>query len=359
MDPVGYIAAAASFIKPGGVLDITTIPTSMEGIRSIAWAFAWMLVGFFAACEVTRQHLQALDGNPKYGKLLVRLGLFAIVWMGYNSLFIFPIKVIHIVESAVLTPSEYSSKIDVLSGIALSKVEITLFSTLSTIAAWVASYLSRLVTGVLQSLQFILLAILYFFGPFIFAAAVFEPLSNLVETWFKGIVEIALWTLLVRLLFRIMLDLGIFAVLSKEALTPNPIQFTIVNVSFVVLLFCIPSLAHRFVGGPGMGSVAQVASTFILSRAAQAGAALATGGASVAAQAGGEVVRGAAANAGPAAVGALQAVGGFAHGVQQSLKRWFGSPGSKTDARDSRDQARQSKGQDTPSPPKRERSGRA
>jgi len=80
---------------------------------------------------------------------------------------------------------------------------------------WLSSFLALAMTEILEWCRYCLLAVLYFVGPLCFSCLVFERVKFVPGLWFRNVIQLSLWTLILRVVVRVMIELKLPEMLAQ------------------------------------------------------------------------------------------------------------------------------------------------
>src|SRR5690242_4296712 len=200
------------------LFDVTSIPTSLADLVTLSKLAATGMVGFFLILELLNQNVLAIEGRSRFTNSFVRLFLIFLCLLTYQKIFQMLMDGKTALEWTVLNENDWADLLATLKNFMGEKIDI--FSSLSFVVTWVGSFIAIDTTEILGWVQYCFLSLLYFVGPLFFAAAVFKPLSYLVGSWFRAVIQISLWTFFVRVVMRVLLAVEITKYL-KDGYTNN------------------------------------------------------------------------------------------------------------------------------------------
>src|SRR4051812_31481821 len=181
------------------ITDISRISTTMGSLKSLSFVIAFALIGLLTPLEVIHQNIRAMEGRNSYTSLFVRLGLVFVGILLYDRIFDFFVKTSTIIEFSILSEDKWSELLAQLAQFFETR-KLTLLSSLPLVFTWVASFLALLAQSIMYWVRYCLLSVLYFVGPVAFTFNLFEPTSFLPKAWFKNVIQLSLWPVVMKII---------------------------------------------------------------------------------------------------------------------------------------------------------------
>lgn len=249
------------------ITDISRISATMGSLKSLSFVIAFALIGLLTPLEVIHQNIRAIEGRNSYTSLFVRLGLVFVGLILYDRVFNFMVKTSTIIEFSILSENRWS---DLLAQLAqfFETRKVTFVTSLPLVFTWFASFLAILAQNIMYWVRYCLLSVLYFVGPIAFTFNIFEPTSFLPKAWFKNVIQLSLWPVVMKIIVRVMLELQVMTYLANANANLDVLTLVGINTTFVVMVVLSPYFTDHFISGQTFGPFAVMASTFISAKTA-------------------------------------------------------------------------------------------
>ena len=250
-----------TFINDPTITDITQISTNMSALETLGMTIAVALMGFLIPLEFLNQNLKVIEGKSSYSSTFVRIFVVCLGLMLYNTIFNFLIGISVIVENSILSLPQWANFLTELGKFYLA-YKPSAFSLIPLLFAWLASFLALVVKAVLYWVRYALLSLLYFVGPVSFVFYIFEPTRHSAGTWFKNVIQLSLWTVVLKIIVRVMLALQVQTYMSQANMNSDIITIIGINVTFLVMVIASPVFTAEFISNHTIGPLAAVATSF-------------------------------------------------------------------------------------------------
>lgn len=247
------------------ITDITRIAETMGGLKSLSQMLAYALLVLLVPLEAIHQNIKAIEGRAEYTNTLLRVILVFVGLILYDRIFGFIIRAATIVEFSVLSETQWSDLLAQLASFFKAQ-KLTFMSSLPMIFTWIASFLALLAKNVLYWVRFCLLSVLYFVGPIAFAFNALSATTFLPKAWFKNVIQLSLWTVVMKIIVRVMFELQVMTYLAAANTELDIITLIGINATFVVMIILSPYFTAQFVSGQAMGPFAVMASSFMAAK---------------------------------------------------------------------------------------------
>lgn len=257
----------ATIFNDPTITDISRISTTMASLKSLSFVIAFALVGLLTPMEVIHQNIKAIEGRNGYTSLFVRLGLVFVGILLYDQIFNFFVKTSTIIEWSILSEDKWSDLLAQLAQFFKTR-KLTLISSLPLVFTWIASFLALLAQSVMFWVRYCLLSVLYFVGPIAFTFNIFEPTAFLPKAWFKNVIQLSLWPVVMKIIVRVMLELQVMTYLASANSNLDILTLIGINTTFVVMVVLSPYFTDHFISGQTFGPFAVMASTYISTKTA-------------------------------------------------------------------------------------------
>ncbi len=249
------------------ITDISRISTTMASLKSLSFVIAFALVGLLTPLEVIHQNIRAMEGRNSYTNLFIRLGLVFVGLLLYDRIFDFMVKTSTIIEYSILSIDRWSELLAQLAQFFETR-KVTFVTSLPLIFTWLASFLAILAQSIMYWVRYCLLSVLYFIGPIAFVFNIFEPTSFLPKAWFKNVIQLSLWPVVMKIIVRVMLELQVMTYLTSANTNLDVLTLVGINSTFVVMVVLSPYFTDHFISGQTFGPFAVMASTLISTKTA-------------------------------------------------------------------------------------------
>jgi len=247
------------------ITDITQIPVTMESLKSFSMVIAYALIGFLVPLEIISNNLKSIEGRGEITGIFIRVGLVFVGLILYDRIFGFIVEAAQIVELSILSERQWSDLLAKLAEFFQTR-KITILSSMPLVFTWVASFMSLVIKNILYWIRFCLLSVLYFAGPIAFTFLILEHTTYLPKAWFKNVIQLSLWPIVMKIMVRVLLELQIMTYLTTANTQVDIMTLIGINTTFVVLLVFSPYFTARFISGETFGPVAVMASSFITTK---------------------------------------------------------------------------------------------
>jgi len=247
------------------ITDISKITTTMSSLKSLSFGVATALIGFLFPLEILHQNLRAMEGRNSYTGVFIRFGLVCLGLILYDQIFNFMVQVSTIMEFSILSEDQWSVLLAQLAQFFETR-KVSFITSLPLVFTWAASFLAILAQTVMYWVRYCLLSVLYFVGPIAFAFLLFEPTSFLPKAWFKNVIQLAMWSVVMKIIVRIMLQLQVMTYLSSANANLDVMTLIGINTTFVVMVLLSPYFTSHFISGQTFGPFAVMASSVMTSK---------------------------------------------------------------------------------------------
>jgi hypothetical protein len=251
-----------TFINNPTITDVTQISVNMADLETLGMTVAVALMGLLIPLEFLRQNLNIIEGKSNYSATFVRIFLVCMGLMLYKSIFNFLVGVGVVVEDSILSLPKWGEFLAELAKFYLSYKPSFWGSLLPILFAWTASFLALVVKAVIYWVRYALLSLLYFVGPISFVFYIFEPTRHSLGAWFKNVIQLSLWTVVLKLIVRIMLALQVKTFMAQANMDQDVITIIGINVTFLVMVIASPIFTAEFISNHTIGPLAAVAASF-------------------------------------------------------------------------------------------------
>jgi hypothetical protein len=251
-----------TFISNPTVTDVTQISVNMADLETLGMTVAVALMGLLIPLEFLRQNLNIIEGKSTYSATFVRIFVVCMGLMLYKTVFNCLVGVGVIVEDSILSIPKWGEFLTELAKFYLNYKPSFFRSLLPILFAWTASFLALVVNAVIYWVRYALLSLLYFVGPISFVFYIFEPTKNFLGAWFKNVMQLSLWTVVLKLIVRIMLSLQVQTFMAQANMDQDVITIIGINVTFLVMVIASPLFTAELIGKQTIGPMADVAASF-------------------------------------------------------------------------------------------------
>lgn len=251
-----------TFLNNPTVADITQISANMADLETLGMTIAVALMGFLIPLEFLSQNLKVIEGKSSYRSTFARILAVCLGLILYKRIFDFLVGVGVIVENSILSLPQWGNFITELTKFYLTYKPGLFSSLLPLIFAWLASFLSLVVKSVMYWVRYALLSLLYFVGPVSFVFYIFEPTRQAAASWFKNVIQLSLWTVVLKIIVRAMLALQVQTFMAQANMDADIITIIGINVTFLVMMIASPIFTAEFISNHTIGPLAAVAATF-------------------------------------------------------------------------------------------------
>lgn len=252
------------FLDPT-ITDISRIAATIGSLKSLSLVMSYALIGFLVPLEMIHQQLNAIEGKNNMTGVFIRIGLVFVGLLLYDRIFGFIVKASTIMELSILSEQRWSDLLAELAQFFQTR-KLTLVSSLPMVFTWIASFLALLVKNILYWVRYCLLSVLYFIGPIAFAFHIYNPTSFLPQAWFKNVIQLSLWTVVMKIIVRVMLELQVMTYLATANSEVDVLTLVGINTTFVVMIVFSPYFTAQFISGQTIGPFAVMASSVIATK---------------------------------------------------------------------------------------------
>ncbi len=252
------------FIHNLAITDILSITTSLSKLHSLFNALAVGLLFLVVPLELLRQYFSLLEGRGSYASLVVRALMAFVGLILYNSVFNFLMRCGFVIENSVLSAQDWGKFLSEIGHFYQNYKPYVLTTLFPVLFAWLASFIAIIMQAILYWIRYALLSVLYVVGPITFVLYLYEPTSYLISSWFKNVIQASLWTVVLKILVRIFIELQAQSFLAQANVSLDIITIVGINVTFLVLLIAAPFFAANFVDNHAIKPMGMLASAFFI-----------------------------------------------------------------------------------------------
>lgn len=289
-------------------LDPLSIPdTPIGGYASVMKILALGLFGFLFVCAILNEQVKMIGGEPgEMGKIVKRGVLILIGIVLYRYIFTKIVAICQIIGMSLCSMEDYSKFQSVLTafgtkvstGNILQLGVVNLSAGLFTLAAIIAE-------AIFGIIRYFFLAILYVIGPLAMVTAMLPATASMMKGWFKKVLQISFWIIIVRATEAIMLSLRM-----EQALTGSnsTMDFMVMSGVLIAMIILTPTLTEAVLSDANLGAMTGAVTGMLAAGGAHAMAPLSHAGAA----AGGAIL-------GKAGLSRWTGTHGFAHEIAQRI----------------------------------------
>lgn len=235
------------------------IPGSMiGGYAGIMKLIAFPVLAALFVVAVIQDQVYMLKGNQSdLRKILWRLVLIFLGLVLYRHIFIKIVAINQIIGMTLCNQSDYAKFQAILTSFAAQKSSITFMKvSVEGLIASVSIFGAVLAETIFGIIRYFILAILYVIGPLALAAAILPGTMGMLKGWFKKVLQVSFWIVILKAIEAIMLSLRM-----EQMMTPDSGAFSylIVSGTLLVMICLIPTLSEAILSDGNLGAVASAA----------------------------------------------------------------------------------------------------
>jgi hypothetical protein len=193
----------------------------------------------------------------------------------YDRVFTWIVYGFELLSDAILPEQEFREVLTQVFRAFDEERDLGIFGFLSvlTVINLISYSVALSLATVLGWLRFIFLSLLYVIGPLVGAFAVFRPGRSGISFWFRSMVSVSAWTVVLSLLMKVISTMNLTAVYQPE--DTNQAAVLAANLLFILLFIFVPVITHQITSGGTVNSTASavlgIGTAFITRHIARAG----------------------------------------------------------------------------------------
>lgn len=260
--------------------DVLNIPAAVSLPFAVVKSIAYILLPILFVLHVLQWTIYASQtnaqpsGGSNWYRTIFRVMLIFVALAWYRHIFM---KIVALSETIAMTLAQYSDISELIMLITKqseSYVENAIGGTTGKVLGSIAGIanilrpkvfmLAFLATAVsiaepiLLTIRYVLLSILYVFGPLAIVGNMFRYTKVLLRGWFTNLLQISFWIVMLRILEAVMLTLQIES-LAKQGHFTDIIAWTIICTIFLGLIILTPIITAKILSGENLGEVGSIA----------------------------------------------------------------------------------------------------
>jgi hypothetical protein len=241
-------------ISNPSLTDVTQITGNITGLHTLSMFIALPLAGILFPLEAIRQNMQGMAEGPQYTDLFLRTILVFTGLILYRTIFNFIVHSSFIVEHSILSMGQAAALIGQMETYTETHRVSFLTGVFPICFCWAMCFMVLVFKAVLEWVRYALLGALYVAGPIAFVTHLFGPTRHVAGAWFKEVIEVSLWTVVLKLLLRILLELHVQTVLTSANQTNDILTLIGVSVTLIVMIWQCTKYTSHFIASGGFGA---------------------------------------------------------------------------------------------------------
>ena len=272
-------------------LDPLTIPDTLGGYTSIMKIIAYAVFTGLFIMALLNEQVKGINEEPEYGKVIKRAVLVMCGMALYRLLFMKIVALNQIIGMSLCSMEDYSKFQAMLAAFG-TKASSGTFVTMGVNNFFAGMFTLAAILGesIFGIIRYFFLAILYIIGPLAIVSAMLPATAGIMKGWFKKVLQVSFWIVIIRATEAIMLSLRMEQALTGSS---SSMDFMIVSGVLVVMIFLTPTLSEAVLSDGNIGAVLGAGMAFATiwsARAAMAAKPLTGGLAGTAAALGGTLL---------------------------------------------------------------------
>ena len=242
---------------------VTTNPLQIPSLFGADYAttshLAFILFSLMFVLAVLHENILGMSGEASYTNLFVRVLLVVSLLVFYEEFFRWIVYSLDLLADSIFSRSQYEDTLKAVFKAIEEEKDTGFLGWRFVIKGMnsVTQHIALALLWVLRLLRFVLLSILYIFGPLAVAASVFSPAAKAVFFWLKSLVEVSLWRVLLSILLKVISTMNLTAIYYTENV--NNVAVFAANILFIVLLILVPLISKQIVSGGTVGGSGSIA----------------------------------------------------------------------------------------------------
>jgi len=235
---------------------VLQIPSMFSAQIDLMMSVGWFIFSVMFIAAVLSENIQALEGRSGYGSLFVRVLMVVSFLILYDRVFTWTVYGFELLSDAVLPEEEFRQVLaQVFKEFGDGKdLGILGFLSVLTVINLISYAVALSLVTILGWLRFIFLSLLYVIGPLAGAFAVFRPAATGLSFWFRSMVSVSAWTVVLSLLMKVISTMNLTAVYQPE--NTNQAAVLAANLLFILLFIFVPVITHQITSGGTVNSTA-------------------------------------------------------------------------------------------------------
>jgi hypothetical protein len=239
-------------------VDPLSMPQTTLGVYAgVAKSIAYILFGgFFTFAIITKQIKLIAGKDVDLKETLWKAGLIMVGLVLYNYIFLKIIAMNEVISMSLIDLEDFGKFTTVLKNqLTDSSISLINFNVGNAIATMFL-FISTIAEEILLHLRYVILAILYIIGPLALVAGILPSTVALTKGWFKTLLQVSFWIIILRIIQTTMLSINI-----EQALGGNSsfLEYGFVAVLLTIMTFMVPIISEKLLSGANMGMMAGVA----------------------------------------------------------------------------------------------------
>lgn len=206
---------------------------------------------------ILHENIQSLKGESDFIGLFIRTLLILSLLLIYERVFTWVVYGTDLLAKAILPEEEFKRVVQAVFHEIKDKKDFGLlkFFSIMTVMNFITYSVALALLGVINWLRFVFLALLFVFGPILAAFGVYKSTSQGLQFWFKSLVSVSLWIVVLAILMKVIATMNLAAIyMPKET---NSASIFAANILFILLFISVPLISHQITSSgslSGLGS---------------------------------------------------------------------------------------------------------
>lgn len=234
------------------------IPSLFEADYLVTSRLAFVLFSLMFVVAVLHEHVRGMSGEASYTNLFIRVLLIVSLLILYERFFVWIVYGLDLLADSIFSKSEYEATLRAVFNAIEEKRDSGFLGWRFLIKGMnsVTQHLALALLWVLRLLRFVLLSVLYIFGPILIAAGVYSSASSGILFWLRSIVEVSSWRVLLSILLKVISTMNLTAIYHSENV--NNVAVFAANILFIALLILVPLVSRQVVSGGSLGGAGSI-----------------------------------------------------------------------------------------------------
>jgi len=249
-----FKSASFSFLQ-----DPATIPQVVGVYILPAYTLSIAVAPLLLALSVVMEMSKTLreDDPPKYFNIVMRVVGVTLGLVFYRTLFLSIVSICQVSSYYMFSMDKWFE----LQSVLKQAQEKSFFDFMkispNDLIVSLLSILTQVIEHIFNIVRYMLLALLYVFGPIVFATALCPGKEKVLVGWFKNLFVVSAWVLVLRALQGTFVAILFAAQIIPDGgigdLRLTDVNFIVLTTTYIILIIATPSLTGMLLSGEGLG----------------------------------------------------------------------------------------------------------